>query len=132
MAGSSLVERHLLGSAEPIPPDALWIDMVEPTREEDHKVEAFIGGSVPTREDMKDIEPSELLYSENGVRYMTARLVCRADTDDACLTGVTFILQGQFARDGPLRRAEGVPDVRPTRGQAVRLRPRRAKRSWPV
>ena len=87
------VERHLLGSAEVIPPDALWIDMVEPTREEDHKVETFIGGSVPTREDMKDIEPSELLYNENGVRYMTARLVCRADTDDACLTGVTFILK---------------------------------------
>ena len=77
MAGQPLVERHLLGSAEPIPPDALWIDLVEPTREEDQKVEAFVGGSIPTREDMKDIEPSELLYSENGARYMTARLVCQ-------------------------------------------------------
>ena len=42
---------------------------------------------------MKDIEPSELLYNENGVRYMTARLVCRAETDEPCLTGVTFILK---------------------------------------
>src|SRR5215212_4383924 len=87
------VERHMVGPAESIPPSVLWIDMVEPTREEDHRVEAFLGGSVPTREDMKDIEPSELLYNENGVRYMTARLVCRAESDEPCLTGVTFILK---------------------------------------
>ena len=54
-------DKHLLQPGEAIPPDALWIDLVEPTREEDVKVEAFLGISIPTREEMSDIEPSALL-----------------------------------------------------------------------
>ena len=91
--GQPLLERRLLEMSEPIPSDVLWIDLIEPTRQEDHKVEAFLGISIPTREEMQDIEPSELLYVENGARYMTGRLLCRVDTDDARLTGVTFILR---------------------------------------
>jgi magnesium transporter len=92
--GQSSLERHILDHGAPVAEGALWVDMVEPTREEDRIVEAFLGSSVPTREDMQDIEPSELLYNENGVRYMTARLLCRANTDMPVLTGVTFILKG--------------------------------------
>ena len=92
-ATSGLVGRRTLGSEEPIPPAALWIDLLAPTREEDHKVERFLGIEVPTREDQQDIEPSELLYAENGARYLTARLLSRADSDEPVLTGVTFILK---------------------------------------
>jgi magnesium transporter len=74
-AGQPQLERRLLGNGEPLPPDTLWIDMVEPTREEDRQVERFLDLSIPTREEMLDIEPSELLYTENGARYMTARLL---------------------------------------------------------
>jgi magnesium transporter len=91
-AGASRFERHMLGPAEPIPANALWIDLVEPTREEDRKAEQHLGISVPTREEMSDIEPSELLYTENGARYLTARLVCNVQADPE-LTGVTFILK---------------------------------------
>jgi magnesium transporter len=85
--------RRMLAPADPIPEDALWLDLVAPTREDDHKVEAFLGISVPTLEDMMEIEPSETMYAEDGARYMTARILCRADTDDPVLTGVTFILK---------------------------------------
>lgn len=91
---AQVIRRRVLAEGDPIPSDALWIDMIEPTRGEDRKAEEFLGISIPTREDMKDIEPSELLYTENGTRYMTARLVCHADSDDPCLAGVTFILKG--------------------------------------
>jgi magnesium transporter len=90
----TLVERRVLDAAEPIPQDSLWIDLVSPTREEDAKVERFLGIEVPTREDQADIEPSEILYAEHGARYLTARLLCRADEADPILTGVTFILKG--------------------------------------
>lgn len=86
-------DRHLLPAQEPIPGDTLWIDLVEPTRDEDMKVEAFVGISIPTREDMADIEPSELLYTEDGARYLTARVVHQVDTDPD-ITGITFILKG--------------------------------------
>ena len=77
---------------EPIPADALWIDLVEPTREEDRLVEAHLGISIPTRQEMADIEPSEILYRENDARYMTARVICHAETELPKLVDVTFIL----------------------------------------
>ena len=37
------LERKILDPAEPIPPGAVWIDMVEPTVDEDRKVEDYLG-----------------------------------------------------------------------------------------
>ncbi|WP_406857441.1 magnesium transporter CorA family protein [Alsobacter sp. KACC 23698] len=85
-------EKRLLQDGEAIPSDALWIDLVEPTREEDRQVEEFLGVSIPTREEMSDIEPSELLYAEHGARYMTARVVYNVETVPE-ITGLTFILK---------------------------------------
>jgi magnesium transporter len=89
-AGTSL-DRHRLDPGEAIPTDALWIDLMGPTREEDQLVEAHLGIAIPTREEMQDIEPSSLLYVENGARYMTARILCHSDTATPKLTPVSFI-----------------------------------------
>src|ERR1700733_4615430 len=77
-----------------LPETAVWIDMVKPTAEEDHAVEGLAGTAVPTHEDMKEIEISSRLYIENGARYMTASLMCAADTETPRTTAVTFILSG--------------------------------------
>ena len=84
-------------SAEPgaaLPEQAVWIDLVSPTQTEDHQVEAMLGVAVPTREEMQEIEVSSRLYIENGARYMTATLMCQADTETPKTTAVTFILAG--------------------------------------
>ncbi|GGG40373.1 magnesium transporter CorA family protein [Chelatococcus composti] len=88
------LERYILPPGEPLPADAVWIDLVAPTHAEDRVVEQHLGIEIPTREDMEDIEPSELLYSENGARYMTVRLLYAADSADPDITAVTFILKG--------------------------------------
>jgi magnesium transporter len=75
-----------------LPEAAVWIDLVKPTTEEDHAVERLAGIAVPTREDMQEIEISSRLYVENAARYMTATLMCHADTDNPKTTAVTFIL----------------------------------------
>ncbi|GJE28956.1 magnesium transporter CorA family protein [Methylobacterium organophilum] len=96
VAGASqmILERRPLELQEAIPEDSIWIDMVRPTREEDLKVESFLGITVPTREEMKDIEPSELLYVEAGARYMTGRVLSKViDSDEPGLAGITFILR---------------------------------------
>ena len=90
-AGESL-DRYLLPPGEAIPEDALWIDLIEPTREEDRLVERHLSIEIPTREEMADIEPSEILYNENNARYMTARVLCSSDTDSPKLIDVSFIL----------------------------------------
>jgi magnesium transporter len=75
-----------------LPENAVWVDLMKPTAEEDHAVERLAGIAVPTREDMQEIEISSRLYIENGARYMTATLMCSSDTENPRTTAVTFIL----------------------------------------
>jgi len=74
--------------------DIVWIDLVDPTREEEDKLEALLGIEIPTRDDLKDIEPSSRLYNENGAVFLTASLVWKADSELPTLTDVGFILVG--------------------------------------
>jgi len=75
-----------------LPDSAVWIDLEKPTPEEDRAVERLSGIAIPTREDMQEIEISSRLYIENGARYMTASLMCAADTDSPRISPITFIL----------------------------------------
>ena len=83
-----------LAAAEALPREAVWIDILRPTPGEDKLVEALLGIQIPTREEMQEIEISSRLYVENGARYMTATLMCKADTENPQITPVTFILSG--------------------------------------
>ena len=56
---------------ERIPDEATWIDLEEPTKEEEALVERCIQVGVPTEAEMKEIEPSSRLYERDGVLYMT-------------------------------------------------------------
>ncbi len=89
--GTSL-ERVPVESGMALPEEAVWIDLVSPTVQEDKLVEKLLGIAVPTREEMQEIEVSSRLYAENGARYMTATLMCRSDTAIPGTTPVTFIL----------------------------------------
>lgn len=90
-SGDKLVHRTL-DIEEELPPGSIWIDLLNPTAGEDAKVEAHLGISIPTREEMHDIEPSEIIYAESGAHYMTARVICHSDTSVPRLADVTFIL----------------------------------------
>jgi magnesium transporter len=88
------VERHEIGKDEPLPAKALWLDIVEPTPVERSKVEAVYGLALPTREDVREIEPSDRLYVENGVRFMTATILVHADAPVPKSESMTFIIAG--------------------------------------
>src|SRR5580704_5649136 len=91
-----LLAQHELGPGEPIPANSVWLDLVEPTREERQATEAFAGFRLPTPEEMDEIEPSELLYVEDGVRYMTARVLCLSHTSRPKIANVSFIQRGHL------------------------------------
>ena len=78
-----------------LPADAVWIELVEPTREEEHCIERELGVLLPTREEMAEIEPSSRLYQEGGATFMTARVLYNADTNRPTTEPVTFVLAGQ-------------------------------------
>lgn len=80
-----------------LPADALWIDLVEPTPEEDRAVEKALGLSVPTRAEMAELEASSRLYRENGATYVTADIIRNGDDEIPNIDPVTFVLT-----EGPL------------------------------
>jgi magnesium transporter len=89
--GASL-ERVPIESGAAVAENAVWFDLVNPNVEEDKAVERQVGISIPTREEMQEIEVTSRLYVENGARYMTATLMCQSDTMTPKTTPVTFIL----------------------------------------
>src|SRR6187549_1861710 len=90
----SSLKKAVIEDLATLPESAVWIDLVNPSAAEDKAVERLAGIAIPTREDMQEIEISSRLYIENGARYMTATLMCAADTDSPRITPVTFILAG--------------------------------------
>jgi magnesium transporter len=75
-----------------LPPDTLWVDLIEPTREEDLVIEKALGLSIPTREEMSELEASSRLYRENGATYVTADILHNADAELPTADPVTFVL----------------------------------------
>lgn len=93
-------QPHGLARSQPrsppaIPDNAIWLDLLEPTPEEEKLVESLLGIDVPTREEMKEIETSNRLYEDNGALYMTSTVAAQLDTDRPVSMAVTFILAGQ-------------------------------------
>jgi magnesium transporter len=74
--------------------NAVWLDLYAPTAAENRLVERALHISLPTREEMQEIEVTSRLYVEDGARYMTATLMCNSDTEVPRTTPVTFILTG--------------------------------------
>jgi magnesium transporter len=79
----------------PLPPEALWIDLLEPTAEEEKLVEDTLHIDVPTREEMREIEASNRFYEDEGSLFMTATIVTKLDTDLPQNAQITFILVGR-------------------------------------
>lgn len=74
------------------PADAIWIDLVSPSREEELAVEAAFGLDLPTREEMAHLEPSSRLYQEDGATFLTATLLSHSEDQHPVPTPVTFVL----------------------------------------
>jgi len=112
----------------PIPDDAVWLDLLEPTQDEERLVEQRLGLDIPTREEMREIESSARLYEESGALYLTATVVTRLDTQLPENAQITFILRGarlvtnRYVDPLPLRRfvahTERLPQAN-TSAQAV-------------
>ncbi|MDB5651054.1 MAG: corA [Hyphomicrobiales bacterium] len=88
------VTLPLDAAATPIDAPIPWIDLFNPTPTEDRFVEEKIGISIPTREEMQEIEVSARLYNEDGAEFMTMTGLIQLDTDEPATTPITFILKG--------------------------------------
>jgi magnesium transporter len=72
----------------------VWIDLLNPSAEDETMLEAQLGVDVPTREEMQRLEISGRLYREEDAVVMTATLPARTDSDDLLMAPVAFVIVG--------------------------------------
>src|SRR5262245_57926768 len=77
-----------------VPEGANWVDVFQPSPEEDRATETFLGAALPTREETQEIEFSSRFYSEDGAVYMTASLLTGIDIGKPILTPFTIVVAG--------------------------------------
>jgi magnesium transporter len=75
-----------------LPAGVVWIDMLNPSREEELFIETATGIMVPTLEEMDEIETSSRLYTENEAIYMTATIATGIMKENAESHSVSFVL----------------------------------------
>lgn len=78
----------------PVNDATVWVDLLEPTDDEDRFAEQALGFEIPTRAEMREIEASSRFYQESGAAYMTVFIIANASQDAARTTALTFILAG--------------------------------------
>lgn len=76
----------------PIPDQTIWIDLLHPKKEQEAAVESYLGTSIPTHEEMVEIELSNRLYQEGDAIFMTATMVTKANASTPETHAVTFIV----------------------------------------
>ena len=97
---------------ERIPDEATWIDLEEPTHDEEKLVERCIQVDVPTQAEMAEIEPSSRPYEKNGALYMTVSALRGVDEHHPTTTPIGFVLAGnrlvtiRYAAPKPVRNFE--------------------------
>jgi magnesium transporter len=95
--GSHLAATDLTVSGQSPPidvKDAIWFDLLHPTREEDHYLEELLSLSIPTKEEAQELEVSARLYNDRGAEFMTMTGVTQLESDAPSTTPITFILKG--------------------------------------
>jgi magnesium transporter len=88
----SATGHQMINDGDRLPTQAVWIDLHNPTEDEERLVEQALGFDVPTADDMAEIETSSRLYIDNGAIVMTATLATGIITETPETVPVSFVL----------------------------------------
>jgi magnesium transporter len=92
-----------------IPDGATWVDLEEPTHDEEALIERCIRMDVPTETEMAEIEPSSRLYEQGGALYMTVSVLYGVEDGEPSTTPISFVLSDnrlvtvRYATPKPIR-----------------------------
>jgi magnesium transporter len=89
------VESLPVGKDGEVPAATGWVDLFQPTPEENRAVEHFLGAAVPTREEAQEIEFSSRFYAEDGATFMTATVLTGVDSGQPELAPFTIAIAGE-------------------------------------
>ncbi|MCY7280842.1 MAG: hypothetical protein LH610_08110, partial [Sphingomonas bacterium] len=84
------------GSTTALPEGAIWIDLLEPTKEEEALAEKLVGTNIPTRAELAEIEPSSRLYQRNGAAFLTMSVLFGINEGHPDSDPIGFILTDNY------------------------------------
>jgi len=90
--GERGLEEAAAGALAEVPANAAWVDLNQPSPDEDRLAERFLRVTIPSREETEEIEFSSRFYSEDGGVFMTASLLTGVDMGKPTLTPFTIIV----------------------------------------
>lgn len=71
---------------------AVWIDLLNPTADEEAAVQSALRIELPSREEMQEIESSSRLYREEDALFLTANFLYGVDKGEYGSTAISFVL----------------------------------------
>jgi magnesium transporter len=75
-----------------LPKRSIWVDLLQPTKQEEKLAEKLVGTNIPTREELSEIEPSSRLYQRGGAAFMTMSVLWGIDEGQPASDPIGFIL----------------------------------------
>ncbi|MBA8667651.1 magnesium transporter CorA family protein [Holosporaceae bacterium 'Namur'] len=79
-----------------IPEGCVWLDLLEPTIEEEKFIEKSLNIDAPTREEMNKFEVMSPFYKEGDAYYMTVTALHKAESEYPDATAITFIITPNY------------------------------------
>jgi magnesium transporter len=86
--------RAMAALAETLPPQAVWIDLIDPTRSEEEALERALSVNIPTRGEVSGIQTSNRLTAGDDALYMTALIPDGRNIAPATASPLTFVRTG--------------------------------------
>ena len=77
---------------EELPAGTAWVDLFQPTFDEDRIAERFLGAAIPSREETEEIEFSSRFYAEDSAVFLTASLLTGIDMGTPTLVPFTVVV----------------------------------------
>jgi magnesium transporter len=72
--------------------EVLWIDLMDPTDEERAQVEAEFGLTLPSREELSEVESSSRISEEDGALFLSMPIVSNANALEEAPSPIGFVL----------------------------------------
>ena len=74
------------------PADPIWIDLNNPSFDEEKRLKSLLGIAIPNREEIWRNHVTNHMYSDNGVAYMNAAVLHKTDSHHPKTSAITFIV----------------------------------------
>lgn len=93
---SNCIEKKNIEVNDLLPKNTVWIDLIEPRKQEEKYIEQILNIEAPTEEEMEKFEVISPFYVEKNVNYMTVTILDKGCKHYPDSIAVTFILTDSY------------------------------------